>query len=117
MNHTYFTYIWLTASQPYLIKNHSDFTKKVSETNIIKMFEFLIDNRFVIFSGCDIQQTAGIHVGTNCISGIYISIYPTLHSLWFLYFFFFKFYGRHHGLFYRYGMSVSQITTDMFRLS
>jgi hypothetical protein len=28
-----------------------------------------------------------------------------------------KFYGRHHDLFDRYGISVSQMTTDMFHLS
>jgi hypothetical protein len=28
-----------------------------------------------------------------------------------------KFYGRHHDLVDRYGMSVSQMTTDMFHLS
>jgi hypothetical protein len=28
-----------------------------------------------------------------------------------------KFYGRHHDLVDRYGISVSQMTTDMFHLS
>jgi len=28
-----------------------------------------------------------------------------------------KFYGRHHDLVKRYGVYVSQMTTDMFRLS
>ena len=30
------------------------------------MFEFLIDNKFVIFGGRVFQQTVGIPTGTNC---------------------------------------------------
>jgi hypothetical protein len=30
---------------------------------------------------------------------------------------FLEFYGRHHDLIDRYGISVSQMTTDMFHLS
>jgi hypothetical protein len=37
-----------------------------SETDIISMLEFLIDNIFVIFGGCVFQQTVGIPIGTNC---------------------------------------------------
>jgi len=51
-----------------LCKNHSDSTKKFSETDI-NMLEFLIDNIdniFVIFGGRVFQQTVGIHMGTNC---------------------------------------------------
>jgi hypothetical protein len=36
---------------------HSDSTKKFSETDIINMLEFLIDNIFVIFGGRVFQQT------------------------------------------------------------
>jgi hypothetical protein len=32
-------------------KNHSDYTKKFAETDIINMLEFLIDNIFVMFGG------------------------------------------------------------------
>ena len=45
---------------------HSDSTKKFSEIDIIKMLEFLIDNIFVRWT-C-LQQTVGIHMGTNCTS-------------------------------------------------
>ena len=48
-------------------KNHSDSTKKFSETDIINMLEFLIDNIFVIFGGRVFQQTVGIPMGTNCV--------------------------------------------------
>jgi hypothetical protein len=40
--------------------------KKFSDTDIINMLEFLIDNLFVIFAGCVFQQTVGIPMGTNC---------------------------------------------------
>ena len=46
-----------------MCKNHSDSTKKFSETDI-NMLEFLIDNMdniFVIFGG-----RVGIHVGISC---------------------------------------------------
>jgi hypothetical protein len=47
-------------------KKHSDSTKKLSETDIINMLEFLIDNIFVIFAGRVFQLTVGIPIGTNC---------------------------------------------------
>jgi hypothetical protein len=47
-------------------KNHSDSTKKFSETDIINLLEFLIDNIFVILGGRVFQQTVGIPMGTNC---------------------------------------------------
>jgi hypothetical protein len=47
-------------------KNYSDSTKKFSETDIINMLEFLIDNIFAMFGGRVFQQTVGIHMGTNC---------------------------------------------------
>ena len=49
-----------------LCKKQSDSTKKLSETDIINMLEFLIDNIFVMFDGCVFQQTIGIHMGTHC---------------------------------------------------
>jgi len=45
---------------------HSDSTKKLSETDIINMLEFLIDNIFVIFGGRVFQQIVGIPMGTIC---------------------------------------------------
>ena len=47
-------------------KNHSDSKKKFSETDIINMLEFLIDNIFVTIDGCVFQQTVGMPMGTNC---------------------------------------------------
>jgi hypothetical protein len=49
-----------------LKKNHSDSTKKFSETDIINMLEFFICNIFVMFGGRVFQQTVGIPMGTNC---------------------------------------------------
>jgi len=37
-----------------------------SETDIINMFEFLIDNIFFMSGGRVFQQTVGIPMGTNC---------------------------------------------------
>jgi hypothetical protein len=58
----------------------------------------MIDNIFVIFGGRVFQQTmvpfGKVEVITSQIM-----------------------YGRHHALVDRYGISVSQITTDMFHLS
>ena len=48
------------------IRNHSDSTKYFSDTDIINMLEFLIDNILVIFGGRVFQQTVGIPMGTNC---------------------------------------------------
>ena len=51
----------------YFVKNnHSDSTKRLPETDIINMLEFLIDNIFVFFDGSVFQQTVGIPMGTNC---------------------------------------------------
>jgi len=47
-------------------KNRSDSTKKFSETDIINMIEFLINNIFPMFSGRVFQQTVGTPMGTNC---------------------------------------------------
>ena len=48
-------------------KKHSDSTKNFSQTDIINMLEFLIDNIFVFFGGRVFQQTVGIPMGTNCV--------------------------------------------------
>ena len=47
-------------------KTTFDSTKKFSETDIISMLEFLIDNIFVFFGGCIFQQTVAIPMGSNC---------------------------------------------------
>jgi hypothetical protein len=48
--------------------NHSDCTKRFSETNNIKMLEFLIDNIFVIFGESVFQQTVGKPMSRNLCS-------------------------------------------------
>ena len=55
-----YKYLVLGKDRPFFLKNHSDSTKKFSETDIIHMLEFLIDNIFVIFGGRVFQQTLGI---------------------------------------------------------
>ena len=51
---------------PYFVKEHSDSKSKYTEEDIIKMFEFLLDNIFVVFAGKVFQQIIGIPIGTNC---------------------------------------------------
>jgi hypothetical protein len=41
-------------------RKHSDSTEKFSETDIINMLEFLIDNIFAIFAGRVFQQTVWV---------------------------------------------------------
>jgi hypothetical protein len=51
----------------YFVKiTHSDSTKKFSETDVINMLKFLIDNIIVKFGRRVFQQTVGITMGTNC---------------------------------------------------
>jgi hypothetical protein len=53
-------YLVLGRDRSYFVSNHSDSTKKLSETDIINMLEFLIDNIIVIFGGRVFQQTVEI---------------------------------------------------------
>jgi len=43
----------------------SDSTKKFSQTDILNILEFLIDNIFVMFGGRVFKNTVGILMGTN----------------------------------------------------
>ena len=61
-----YKYIVLGKNRSYFVQNHSDSTKMFSETDIINILEFLIDNIFVIFGGRVFQQTIGIPMGANC---------------------------------------------------
>jgi hypothetical protein len=60
-----YKYLVLGRNRSYFVQNHSDSTKMFSETDIINILEFLIDNIFVIFGGRVFQQTVGIPMGTN----------------------------------------------------
>jgi hypothetical protein len=62
-----YKYLGLRRDISYLVKNHSDSTKKFSEIDIINMLEFLIDNIFVVFGEHVFQQTICIPMGTNCV--------------------------------------------------
>ena len=48
----------------YIVKKKK---KQFSETDIIKMLQFLIDTIFVMLGGCAFQQKFGIPKGTNCV--------------------------------------------------
>ena len=47
-------------------KHHSDSTKNMTESDIIKRLEFLIDNMFAMIKGRVFQQTVRIPMGTYC---------------------------------------------------
>ena len=47
-------------------QNHSDFTKKFTETDIIIMLGIFFYSTFVMFGGRVLRQTVGIPIGTNC---------------------------------------------------
>jgi hypothetical protein len=57
----------LGRDRSYFVKKNTDSTKKLSDTDIITMLEFLIDNIFIMFGGRIFQQTVGIPTGTNYI--------------------------------------------------
>ena len=67
-------YLALGRDISYFVKNKnkkqkktpSDSTKKFSETDIISMLGFLIDNIFVMLDVRVFQQTVGIPMGKNC---------------------------------------------------
>jgi hypothetical protein len=61
-------------------KTKFDSTKMFSETDIINMLEFLIDNIFAMFGGLFFQQTVGILMGTNCalrLADLFLYSYET----------------------------------------
>ena len=133
----------LGREKSYFVKNPSDSNKKFSETNIIKMLDFLFDNIFVTFGGRVFQQTVG---SSNILeapaqgvyisqlirySRAYISYYDSL-DRWLLLTrkllnqefkmvmlksSLRKFYERHHELVDRYRITVSQMISDMFLMS
>jgi hypothetical protein len=73
-----YKYLVLRRDISYLVKHHSDSTKKFSETDIFIMLDFLIDNIFVLFGGRDFQQTVGIPMDTNCaplLAGLFLYSY------------------------------------------
>ena len=61
-----YKYLVLGRYITHFAKHHSDSTKTFSETDILNMLEFLIDNIFAMFSGRVFQQTVGMPMGTTC---------------------------------------------------
>ena len=73
-----YKYLVLGREVPYFVKEHSDSKNKYTEEDIIKIFEFLVDNIFVVFAGKDFQQKIGVPMGTNCaplLADIYLYSY------------------------------------------
>ena len=61
-----FQYVVIGYKDTYFVRDHSDAPQKYSEADVIKIFEYLIDNSFVEFGGRIFQQTIRIPMGTNC---------------------------------------------------
>ena len=61
-----YKYLVLGRNRSYFVNKNTLFLPEFSETDIINMLEFLIDNIFVIFGGRVFHQTVGIPMGTNC---------------------------------------------------
>ena len=68
-----FKYVVLGYTKPYFVKDQSDVATKYSETDVVRMLDFLIDNTFVEFGGRIFQQTIGIPMGTNCAPFLHIA--------------------------------------------
>ena len=62
-----YQYLVIGRHISYLVKHHSDSTKKFSETDIFNMLEFFIDKIFAMFGERVFQPTVDIPMGTNCI--------------------------------------------------
>ena len=61
-----YSYLVLKGDSAYFVKEDADANIKYTETQVIQMLEFLIDNIFVECGGQIFQQTVGIPMGTNC---------------------------------------------------
>ncbi|KAK3087212.1 hypothetical protein FSP39_003163 [Pinctada imbricata] len=61
-----YKFIVINYDKTYFVKEKSDSENKYTETDIIQMLNFLIDNIFVVFGGKVFQQIVGIPMGTNC---------------------------------------------------
>ena len=70
-----YKYLVLGKDRSYCVKKTLRFYQKVSETDMINMLKFLIDNIFVMFSGRVFQQTVGISMAPN-YAPLLIDLFP-----------------------------------------
>jgi len=56
----------LYGEKDYFVKNYSDSSKYLSETDIIQMFELVIDNKFAMIGVHVFPQRVSIPMCTNC---------------------------------------------------
>ena len=61
-----YKYLVFNKDRVYFVRETTNSRQKYTESDIIKMLEFLVDNIFVEFGGKIFQQTIGIPMGTNC---------------------------------------------------
>ena len=59
-------YVVVKYNTAFLVKDEIDSPNKYSETDIIRMVEFFIENIYVEFGGHVDQHNVGILIGTNC---------------------------------------------------
>ena len=63
---TRYTHIKVGRNKSYFTNDPLNSNNKYTASDICKMIEFLVDNRYVRFGGQFFRQTAGIPMGTNC---------------------------------------------------
>ena len=61
-----FQYVVIGYTDTYFVQDHSDAPQKYSDTDVIKMLEYLIDNIFMEFGRRIFQQKIGLPMSTNC---------------------------------------------------
>jgi hypothetical protein len=61
-----YKYLVLGRDRSYFVKYHSDSIKKFSESDIINVLEYLIDNIFVVFAGRSSTTDSQHTMGTSC---------------------------------------------------
>ena len=61
-----YTYIKVGRNKSYFINDPLNGDNKYTATDISKMSDFFVDNRYVRFGGQLFEQTVGIPMGTNC---------------------------------------------------
>ena len=62
-----YKYLVLRRDKSYFVKSHSNSSKKVSETDIIKMFVLDWQLTYGMFGECAFQQTVGILMDAYCV--------------------------------------------------
>jgi hypothetical protein len=75
----------LERDRSHFVKHHSDSSKKFSESDIFNMFEFLIDNIFVMFGGRVFNRESAYLLSPTCsfhttsrVASVTVALKPVL---------------------------------------